>query len=57
MSAPLVYKVQILVRSLDKRWIHFLPRLYMLQERLAHLGIIVVNDEVVYIENEEASHV
>ena len=42
-----------MVRSLDNRWNHILPSLYLMQSKLADLGVVLVNDEVVYYSSQE----
>jgi DNA invertase Pin-like site-specific DNA recombinase len=42
-----------MVRSLDNRWNHILPSLYLMQSKLANLGVVLVNDEVVYYSSQE----
>ena len=41
-----------MVRSLDSRWNHILPSLYLMQRKLANLGVILVDGEVYYSSQE-----
>ncbi len=42
-----------MVRSLDSRWNHILPSLYLMQSKLANLGVVLVDDEVYYLNQED----
>ena len=46
-----------LVRQLDCYWNRLCSSLYLLQEKLADIGIAIVNDEVVYISEKENADV
>ncbi len=39
-----------MVRLLDKLWNRFVPDLYRLQTKLERAGLLLINDEVTYIE-------
>ena len=46
-------RFSLLVRSLDNRWNLILPSLYLMQSKLANLGVVLVNDEVAYYSSQE----
>jgi hypothetical protein len=39
-----------MVRSLDRLWNQFEPDLYRLQKKLEHAGLVLINGEVTYTE-------
>ena len=39
-----------MVRLLDRLWNRYLPALYLLQEKLEHAGLTIINDEATYVE-------
>lgn len=41
-----------MVRSLDRLWNQFEPDLYQLQEKLERAGLVLINGEVTYIEED-----
>jgi hypothetical protein len=42
-----------MVRVLDYRWNRLYSSLHLMQERLATLGVVVVNGEICYFEGRE----
>ena len=42
-----------MVRSLDSRWNHILLSLYLMQRKLANLGVVLVDGEVYYSRQED----
>lgn len=55
-EAPLIYKSEM-VRVLDCCWNHFIPSLYLLHDKLANLGVVFINDNVVYLGDKEVGDV
>jgi len=44
-----------MVRSLDSRWNHILPSLYLMQSKLVNLGVVLIDDEVQYFSQEDGN--
>jgi hypothetical protein len=42
-----------MVRLLDSVWNHFIPSLYLMQRKLQSFGLVMINDEVVYIGDKD----
>ena len=48
----LTYLLSKMVGVVDKKWNQVLPSLYVLQSRLEKLGVIYVNNKVIYDDRE-----
>ena len=46
-----------MVRELDNRWNRFESNLRSLQIKLSNLGLILKEDEIIYLENKVNYHV
>ena len=46
-----------MVRQLDYRWNHLCSGLYLIQEKLVNLGMVLVNGEVTYFNRREVGNV
>ena len=51
------YENSPLVRQLDNRWNHLYSSMIEMQDKLVSLGVVLVDGEVAYLGEREASNV